>query len=175
MKKELKTSTSSKTFITLVLVATFALSLTACNKKHETVEPVNSKTTELTQTSEQIGTEQSGTKQDGLWENATYLTDTELGEGSKNLIVEVRADDQVVTFTIHTDETTVGAALLANDLIAGDEGEYGLYIKKVNGITADYDVDQSYWAFFVDGEYATAGVDSTDIAEGSVYQLEYTK
>ena len=74
-----------------------------------------------------------------------------------------------------TDETTVGAAMLANELIAGDEGEYGLYVKVVNGITADYDVDQSYWAFYIDGEYAMSGIDCTDITEGSVYLLEYTR
>lgn len=111
----------------------------------------------------------------GLWENATYLEDTEFGQGSRKLIVEVKADNQTVKFTVHTDEQTVGAALLANNLIDGEAGAYGLYVKVVNGITADYDIDQSYWAFYIDGEYAMSGVDTTDISEGSVYCLERTK
>ncbi len=111
----------------------------------------------------------------GLWENATYLQDTTLGDGSKSLVVEVKAEEQTVTFTVKTDESTVGAALLEHKLIAGDESQYGLYIKVVNGITADYDVDKSYWAFYIDGEYATAGVDSTEIKEGVTYQLAYSK
>ena len=111
----------------------------------------------------------------GLWKNATYTQDATFGDGAKTLVVEVKAEEQTVTFTVKTDEKTVGAALLEHKLIAGDESEYGLYVKQVNGITADYDADKSYWAFYVDGEYATSGVDATDIQEGVTYQLVYSK
>ena len=111
----------------------------------------------------------------GIWENATYLNDTTFGNGAKTVTVEVKAAEQSVTFTIKTDKDTVGAALLEHDLIAGEAGQYGLYVKVVNGITADYDVDMSYWAFYVNGEYAMSGVDTTAIAEGEIYQLVYTK
>ena len=112
---------------------------------------------------------------EGLWETATYLADTEIGKGATTLTTKVVAGDNEITFTVHTDKTTVGAALLEAGLVSGDETAYGLYVKVVNGITADYDVDQSYWAFYIDGEYAMTGVDSTDIVEGTVYSLEYTK
>ena len=111
----------------------------------------------------------------GLWENAVYLKDTSFGDGAKTVVVEVKAEEQIVTFTIKTDKDTVGAALLEHDLIQGENSEYGLYVKTVNGITADFDVDQSYWAFYINGEYATAGVDSTEITEGVTYQLVYSK
>ena len=111
----------------------------------------------------------------GVWENATYRQDKEFGKGAKTLVVEVKAEEQAVTFTIHTDKDTVGAALLEHELIAGEESAYGLYIKVVNGITADYDVDQSYWAFYVNGEYAMSGADMTEIDEGATYQFVYTK
>ncbi len=112
---------------------------------------------------------------EGLWNEAKYLTDTELGEGGETLVVEVVAEDKLVTFTIHTDEDTVGAALMEHGLLEGEAGNYGLYVKVVNGITADYDVNQSYWAFYINGEYAMTGVDGTEITEGAIYQLEYTK
>ena len=111
----------------------------------------------------------------GLWENATYTKDMEFGKGSNTVVVEVKAGDDSVTFTVNTDQTTVGNALLEHNLIAGDESEYGLYVKVVNGITADYDVDQSYWAFYINGEYAMTGVDTTEITTGATYLLEYTK
>ena len=111
----------------------------------------------------------------GVWENAAYRKDMEFGDGSKTVVIEIKAEDNLVTFTIKTDKDTVGDALIEHELISGDDGPYGLYIKKVNGITADYDVDQSYWAFYVNGEYAMSGVDSTEIDESAVYQLEYTK
>ena len=111
----------------------------------------------------------------GLWDNATYQTDTELGEGAKSLIVEVFAEEKGVTFTINTDEDTVGAALLELGLLSGEAGQYGHYVKKVNGIVADFDQNQSYWAFYINGEYAMTGVDGTKIEEGAVYRLVYTK
>lgn len=112
---------------------------------------------------------------EGLWENATYRADKEFGTGSKTVVVEVEVVEQKVTFTVHTDAETVGAALLEHDLIAGDDSQYGLYVKVVNGITADYDVDRSYWAFYIDGEMAMTGVDLTLINEASIYRLEYTR
>ena len=112
---------------------------------------------------------------EGVWTNATYTEDTEFGTGANTVKVEISVLENNVTFTINTGSETVGDALLENGLIAGDESEYGLYIKVVNGITADYDVDQSYWAFYINGEFAMTGVDSTDIDSNSVYKLEYTK
>ena len=111
----------------------------------------------------------------GVWENATYRKDMEFGSGEKTVVVEVKAEDEMVTFTIKTDKKTVGEALQEQGLISGEEGPYGLYVKVVNGITADYDVDKSYWSFNINGEYAMTGVDTTEIAEGVTYQLEYTK
>ena len=106
-----------------------------------------------------------------IWQDATYVKDTELGEGSKTLTVKVEVEENSVTFIIHTDAETVGEALLALGLIAGEESQYGLYIKQVNGMTADYDVDQTYWAFYINGEYAMTGADTTPISEGEVYSL----
>lgn len=114
-------------------------------------------------------------KADDLWKDATYTTDTVLGDGEKTVKVEVKANDKVVTFTVKTDAKTVGAALLEQKLIAGDESEYGLYIKAVNGITADYNTDKAYWAFYVNDEYALSGVDTTNIDESAVYSLVYSK
>ena len=55
---------------------------------------------------------------------------------------------------------------------AGEDSEYGLYVKTVNGVTVDYDQDGKYWAFYVDGEYAATGVDSTDITAGATYTFK---
>ena len=110
-----------------------------------------------------------------LWKTATHLEDAAFGEGATTVQVEVKAKDKSVTFTIKTDKKTLGDALLEHDLIAGEEGAYGLYVKVVNGITADYDVDQSYWSFYKNGEYMMTGVDVTEIANGEHYELVYTK
>lgn len=81
-------------------------------------------------------------------------------------------DGNTTTHEVTTDKATVGEALLAEGLIEGEDGAYGLYVKKVNGITADYDVDGTYWAFYVNGEYAAKGVDKTEITEGTKYAFK---
>lgn len=99
---------------------------------------------------------------------------TTVGEASFTFEV-VDGDGNTDTFEISTDKKTVGEALLDENLIEGEDSEYGLYVKTVNGITADYDVDQTYWAFYIDGEYATTGVDTTDVVDGSTYSFKVEK
>ncbi len=115
------------------------------------------------------------TEATGVWEKATYLEDTEFGKGAKTVQVEVVAEDKSVTFTIHTDKETLGDALLEHQLIEGENGPYGLYIKTVNGILADYDINQTYWALSKNGESSMTGVDGTKIADGEHYELTCTK
>ena len=110
----------------------------------------------------------------GLWDGASYAEDTELGEGATTITVEVTAEDKPVTVTIHTDGTTLRQALEENSLIAGDESDYGLYVKTVDGMTADYDADGYYWALSKAGEYLMTGVDDTLIADGEQYELVRT-
>lgn len=100
----------------------------------------------------------------------------EIGEGSTTFTTEVADQDgKSVTFTVHTDEKTVGDALLKLHVIAGEASSYGLYVKTVNGMTADYDKDGLYWAFYIDGDYAMTGVDATNITDGAQYAFRMEK
>ncbi len=105
------------------------------------------------------------------WQTVVCTEDTELGDGAKTVIVEVKDNNDTVVFTIHTDAVTVGEALSEHKLIAGEEGAYGMYIKAVNGIVADYATDQSYWAFYKDGQYMQTGVDKTEFKDGERFEL----
>ena len=99
-----------------------------------------------------------------------------IGEGEKSFVTEVvDADGNTVRFTAQTNEKTVGEALQKLGVIDGEEDDYGLYIKTVNGITADYNKDGVYWAFYVDGEYAMTGADMTDVVDGTVYTFRVEK
>lgn len=111
----------------------------------------------------------------GAWETAVFDRDTTLGKGEKTVTVKVIAEEQELTFTIHTDKETLGDALLEHELIDGEEGPYGLYVKAVNGIVADYNVDQTYWSLTKNGELSMTGVDATAIADGEQYELTRTK
>ena len=98
---------------------------------------------------------------------------TELGEGSKAFDLSI-VDKEGVNhlYRIHTDAEMVGQALLEQSLIEGEQGQYGMYIKSVLGQVLDYETDMMYCAFYVNGEYAMTGVDTTPITEGTAYLLK---
>ncbi len=56
----------------------------------------------------------------------------------------------------------------------GTDGDYGLYLDTINGLTADYDADGAYWAIYVNGEYANYGVDEQPVTDGDAFSFEYT-
>ena len=75
---------------------------------------------------------------EGIWKNATYSENTELGQGSCTFTFEVAADGTSITLTVHTDKAVLGDALTELGLISGDMESFGLYVKYVNGMYADY-------------------------------------
>ena len=110
-----------------------------------------------------------------VWETALYSEDTELGNGETTFYADVVANEKTVTFTVKTDKETVGEALAELKLIEGEKGPYGLYVKTVNGMLADYDKNQTFWAFTKNGEQLMTGVDGEKIEAGAHYELTYTK
>ena len=98
---------------------------------------------------------------------------TVVGEGNTQFtFVVIDADSNETYFTVCTDKTTVGEALTDAKLIDGEEGPYGLYVKTVNGITLDYDTDGKYWAFYINGSYASSSVDLTNIDTADTYAFK---
>lgn len=108
------------------------------------------------------------------WDNAIYTENTTLGEGSITYYLEVIVEEHSVTFTMKTDKTNLGEALRESGIVEGEESSYGLYIKTVNGILADYDKDASFWGITKDGE-STFGADTITIDDGAHYELTYSK
>ena len=118
----------------------------------------------------------SDNKDDGEENLNSQVEVKELGEGENEFNFVVKdIDGNETKFLIHTDKTIVGDALMELGLVEGEDDQYGLYVKKVNGIVADYDKDQTYWAFYVNGEYAMTGVDSTQIESGATYSFVVSK
>ena len=138
---------SMKKLLSLVLafVLTAALALTGCSGKP-------AETTEAPQSGGAV---------------------TVLGEGAKSFeltIVDKEGNEHL--YLIHTDEEMVGFALIEHELIEGEQGQYGMYIKSVLGQTLDYETDGMYWAFYVNGEYAMTGVDQTPVTADTSYMLK---
>lgn len=106
---------------------------------------------------------------------AYKLSRPDTAAGSKTYILEVvHKDESKKTFTYSTDEEFLGAALLAEGIIAGEDSQYGLFVTEVDGEVADYSADQSYWAFYINDEFASTGVDQTPVEDNGIYAMVYT-
>lgn len=94
---------------------------------------------------------------------------------TKTITVEVvHKNGETKTFTITTQAETLRGALDQEKLVEGEEGQFGLYIKVVDGERADYDLDKAYWGVYKGDEYLMTGIESTKIADGDLYRLVYT-
>ena len=152
MTKKNFISRFSFTVLLCVLITATALTFTACND-----------------------TKDDGPLSSGPSQTVTD-TVTKIGEGTTVFdftVIDIEGNEP--KFEVSTDETTVGAALQKVGLIEGEDSEFGLYVKKVNGITADYDVDGTYWSFLINGEYASAGADTTEINTEDSYSFKVAK
>ena len=151
-------NTMRKLFPVLLSMA-MVLSLVACSE--------DSSAQQDTQNTQTAGT--------GLWADAIYTEDTEVGEGKNTVAVTVTAAEKSIVITLKTDEENFGRALRKSGFVEGSEGDYGLYISHVNGIKAVYEEDNAYWSF-LDGEgnYMNYGVDDAQLTGNDAYQLVYT-
>ena len=151
MKKSILGKKMRGTLLSMILVMAMALGMMGCAKD--------------------IASQEIASIQQEIGDTVIVLGE---GEIAFNFTV-VDKDGNETHFVIHTDKATVGEALFEHELIEGDMGEFGLFVKTVNGITADYDVDQTYWAFYVDGEYAMSGVDTTEVVAAGDYAFKVEK
>lgn len=137
--------------VCMVLIAAIALFASGCNN-----------TTPPTQENSSVET--------------TTAQATVLGEGKTSFNFTVKdGEGNETAFVINTDKALVGEALQELGLIEGEEGPYGLYVKTVNGIAADYDTNSTYWAFYINGEMALTGVDTTEITADAAYSFVVSK
>lgn len=98
-------------------------------------------------------------------------------EGVKTLTIEVVDDKQnTASYEVHTDAEYLHQALDETEglTIEGEESSYGFSVLTVNGLTADFNTGNAYWAFYVDGEFCNYGVDTQPVNDGEVYSIIYS-
>lgn len=113
------------------------------------------------------GTETSGT-------SSTEGSSVSSAEGGKTItFTVVHKDGSSKDFTIKTDADNLRSALEQEKLVEGEEGDYGLYVKTVDGETVD-DANEEWWCLTKGGEQVNTGVDDTKIADGEAYEFTFT-
>lgn len=97
--------------------------------------------------------------------------------GSKNITIEVvnKAAESKV-YEVSTDAEYLKQAMEEAEGLTfeGTEGEFGIMISTVNGETADYSVDGSYWSFYVNDGYCNYGIDTQPVLDGDAFKIVYT-
>lgn len=107
---------------------------------------------------------------------AVYLVNRpQTAAGAKEItLTVVHSDGSEKQFRYRTDEEYLGSVLLAEGIVQGEDGPYGLTIYVVDGERADWNENQSYWALYIGQDYATTGADSTPVHDGDSFKLVYT-
>ena len=91
----------------------------------------------------------------------------------KFTVTVVHADGSEKAFNYETTETKLGDYLESQGLIDSQGADDGMF-HTVDGEKADWNENQSYWAFYLGEEYAMTGIYATDITDGAAYKLVYT-
>ena len=103
------------------------------------------------------------------------VTRPETAQGSKAITVKViHSDGTEKEFSYKTDAEFLADVLLAEGLIAGEDGPYGLTLITADGEEVVWERDNAYWQIFADNEAAVVGVSQIPVYDGSHYSLEYT-
>lgn len=95
------------------------------------------------------------------------------GVQKKFTLTVVHADGSEKTFDYETDAEKLGGYLESQGLILSEGADDGMF-HTVDGEKADWNENQSYWAFYLGEEYAMTGIYDTDIEAGASYKLVYT-
>ncbi len=105
---------------------------------------------------------------------ATVVDRKEVGEGQTTVtFTAVNSQKEATVFTVHTDKTTLGEALLEHGIIAGREEGYGLWITTVNGVVAN-EANQEWWKLYEGDAMSNYGISSLKIQDGGEYTLALT-
>ena len=95
----------------------------------------------------------------------------ETKEGTKKVSIEVvHGDGKAETFEYNTEAEFLGEILKENELVEGEEGEYGLFITSVDGEKAD-DTKEQWWCITKSGEMVNTGADQTPIQDQDIFEL----
>ncbi len=104
----------------------------------------------------------------GIW----ALTRPEVNENTKLITVTIAHKDGTdKTYSWQTEANTLAEAMNEKNLLGEDMD--GMYLT-VDGETADYNVDQSWWCLYKNGESAVEGANTMTIADGDDFRWVYT-
>ncbi|MBR4026782.1 MAG: DUF4430 domain-containing protein [Lachnospiraceae bacterium] len=98
-------------------------------------------------------------------------------EGSKEITIEViNSKEESVIYEVKTDAKYLRQAMEEADGLefSGTDGEFGMMVDTVNSETVNYNINSSYWSFYVNGTLCNYGIDTQPIEDQDAFQIVYT-
>ncbi len=98
------------------------------------------------------------------------------GDDKEEISFSIRVtgpDGKTKNIPVKTTADNLADALIENDLVEGEDSEYGFFITAVDGIKAE---DGYFWALVdKEGAMLQTGASSTPVKDGDTFGFEYTK
>lgn len=93
------------------------------------------------------------------------------GDKTITVEVEVKEDEDIRTFIINTSADTLLEALEEQNLIDGEQQDYGYYITSIDGVKADLSLNQ-WWSIYVGEDMIDTIIDKTPIKDGDKFHIK---
>lgn len=92
-------------------------------------------------------------------------------EAKVSITFKLIKDGQTTEFPIETSKKYLADALVEAKLV-----EYASdgYYTTINGITADWNTDKSWWCITIGGEMSMKGLNEIELTDGGSYEATYT-
>lgn len=94
--------------------------------------------------------------------------------GEKHITITVTYQDGTSeSYDADTDAEYLKEAAESVLSLEGEDTQYGYSVYTINGVSADFQNKNVYWAIYVNGEYGNYSIDRQPIADGDAYAFIY--
>ena len=97
-----------------------------------------------------------------------------LGEKRTYTVQVVHSDGAILEKSITTRQVYLAHALFDEGILTQEEGLTSGIYTIVDGEEASWEENGAYWWFYINGQDAFEGMNTTETVDGAVYRLEYT-
>ena len=96
-------------------------------------------------------------------------------QGSKAItitVVDDKGEEKVYQHKTDAEYLREAVEEIEGLTVEGLEEDYGLYVKTVNGVYADYEETGTYWAVYINDEYCNYSMDQQPITDGDTFTIK---
>lgn len=160
-----------KKLLSVLMIFATVLSFAACGGKAETETTAAENAVQATTNKDGEAVTENEDLVETVEAKGTVIGSYDPGEIGIYVDVTNKAGE-TYNFTVYTDQTKLGPALISKSFIDGEESAEGYVLKTVNGETHNYETEGYAWKVYVEGEPAETTVDAIELKNGATYAFK---